>query len=65
MGVGESESDTETVDELMKQAAGAHTCILYGAGVGSLLRASSAQRSPYLLNNQEFHKAVIIVTVRE
>ena len=29
--------------------------------VGSLVRASSADRSPFLLNNQEFHKCIVLV----
>ena len=59
VGVDETDTDTEsaTGDELMKQAAGVHR----GVGVGSLLRASSSQRSPYLLNDQEFHKAIVLL----
>lgn len=33
--------------------------------IGSLIRASSAERSPFLLQNQEFHKSTILIISQE
>jgi len=34
-------------------------------GEGSLVRASSADRSPFLLDNQEFHKSVVLIILED
>eukprot|EP00804_Cyclotella_cryptica_P001016 CCRYP_012355-RA/>CCRYP_012355-RA protein AED:0.25 eAED:0.25 QI:144/1/1/1/1/1/2/689/680 len=62
-GVGFSEMDMneESVDSLMKQAKGLITADELTAG--TLLRASSAERSPFLLQKQEFHKSLVLIVI--
>lgn len=64
-GLGYSESDMkkESVDNLMKQAKD----LLFDDALkpGTLLRASSAERSPFLLQKQEFHKSLVLIVVED
>ncbi len=53
----------ETLDELMKQVRLSVKAAT--VRVGSLLRASSAERSPYLLQDQEFHKSVVLIIAED
>jgi putative AlgH/UPF0301 family transcriptional regulator len=53
----------ETIDDLMKQTIGSVKAS--GVGVGTLLRASSAERSPFLLEDQEFHKSIILLLAED
>mmetsp|Transcript_10800 Transcript_10800/g.23000 ORF Transcript_10800/g.23000 Transcript_10800/m.23000 type:complete len:700 (-) Transcript_10800:2401-4500(-) len=47
------------VDNLMKEVA--QMAIAEDISEGTLLRASSAERSPFLLQKQEFHKSLVLV----
>ena len=55
----------ETLDDLMKQTVTSFKA--GGVGVGTLLRASSGQseRSPFLLEDQEFHKSIILIIAED
>jgi len=53
----------DTIDDLMKQTVGSVNAS--GVGVGTLLRASSAERSPFLLEDQEFHKSIILLIAED
>lgn len=53
----------ETLDEMMKMAR--RSAVNGKVGVGSLLRASSAERSPYLLKDQEFHKSIVLMIAED
>ena len=53
----------ETLDDLMKLTVGAVKAST--VGVGTLLRASSADRSPFLLEDQEFHKSIILLVAED
>lgn len=64
-GIGYSETDMkrESIDSLMKQAK--DLLIEDQLKPGTLLRASSAQRSPFLLQKQEFHKSLVFVVAED
>lgn len=53
----------ETIDDFMKQTVSALKA--GSVGVGSVLRASSADRSPFLLEDQEFHKSIILLIAED
>lgn len=50
---------TGSIDEFLNSAS--NLGISSEIGVGSLVRASSADRSPFLLDDQELHKSVVLV----
>ena len=64
-GIGYSEGDMkkESIDGLMKQAKD----LIFEDKLkpGTLLRASSAERSPFLLHKQEFHKSLVLIVVED
>lgn len=64
-GVGYSEMDMskESVDSLMKQAK--DLIMADELSAGTLLRASSAERSPFLLQKQEFHKSLVLIVIED
>ena len=64
-GIGYSEGDLkkESVDSLMKQAK--DLLLEDELSPGTLLRASSADRSPFLLQKQEFHKSLVLIVVED
>lgn len=64
-GIGYSERDMrkESVDSLMKEAK--DLILEDELKPGTLLRASSAERSPFLLQKQEFHKSLCLVLVED
>lgn len=64
-GIGYSESDMkrESVDSLMKQAK--DLLMEDELKPGTMLRASSAQRSPFLLQKQEFHKSLVVIVAED
>jgi len=53
----------ETIDDFVKQTVAAVKAS--NVGVGTLLRASSADRSPFLLEDQEFHKSIILLVAED
>jgi len=54
-----------TVDQLMKEAARASLASSDDITAGTLLRASSADRSPFLLQKQEMHHSLILVVFED
>ena len=52
-------SKIDPIDRVIKQASAAAKGQYVGPGM--MVRASSAERSPYLLSKQEFHKSVVLV----
>ena len=64
-GIGYSEGDMkkESIDKLMKDAK--QLILEDELKPGTLLRASSADRSPFLLQKQEFHKSLVLIVVED
>jgi putative AlgH/UPF0301 family transcriptional regulator len=64
-GIGYSEGDMrkDSIDSLMKQAK--DLILEDELKPGTLLRASSAERSPFLLQKQEFHKSLVLIVVED
>lgn len=56
---------TTTVDQLMRGMARRALASPGDVAAGRLLRASSAERSPFLLQKQELHRAVVLVILED
>lgn len=63
--VGGADLSAGTVDKLMKEAARASLTSSDEVKAGSLLRGSSADRSPFLLQKQELHHSLILVVLED
>lgn len=59
----ETMGSTGSVDDMMKEAA--DLALTEDLAAGTLLRGSSAERSPFLLRKQELHHSLLLVVVED